>query len=93
LYYIKTSYTFHFGRFSKVTENYGVNDVSDEEEKIKGFCNTVVTVTVSLQKATDLHDTIFHESVFQPLQIHYISTINKMKKLNYTYLYFCLIII
>jgi hypothetical protein len=59
-----------------------VNDVSDEEEKIKVLRDVVVTVTVSLQKATDLHDTVFQESVFQPLHIHYISTINKMKKLN-----------
>jgi hypothetical protein len=44
-----------------------VNDVSDEEEKIKGLLNVVVAVTVSLQKASDLHDTIFQESVFQPL--------------------------
>jgi hypothetical protein len=41
-----------------------VNDVSNEEEKIKGLLDVVVTVTVSLQKATDLHDIIFQESVF-----------------------------
>jgi hypothetical protein len=63
-----------------VTEKYDVDDVNDEEEKIKRLRNVVVTVTLSLQKAADLYDAIFQESVFQPLQIHYISTINKTKK-------------
>jgi hypothetical protein len=47
-----------------VTEEHDINDVNDEEEKIKRLLNVVVTVTMSLQKAIDLHDTSFQESVF-----------------------------
>lgn len=59
-----SSYLFTFDRFSKVTEEHDINDVNDEEEKIKRLLNVVVTVTMSLQKAIDLHDTSFQESVF-----------------------------
>lgn len=47
----------------KVTEKYGVNDVSDEEEKIKGLLSVVAAVTESLQKAIGHLDAAYQESV------------------------------
>ncbi|KDR23281.1 Unc-13-like protein D [Zootermopsis nevadensis] len=47
--------------FTKVTEEYGVNDVSNEEEKIRGLLSVVTAVTESLQKAFDLLDPAYQK--------------------------------
>jgi hypothetical protein len=68
--YIISVIPFYIIRFSKVTERYDVYDIGNEDEKIKGLIHVVVTVTMSLRKATDLHDTIFQRFVFESLHIH-----------------------
>ena len=52
-----------------------------EEEKIKGLIHVVVTVTVSLQKDIDLHDTIFQRFVFESLHVHCMSVHTKRTNL------------
>lgn len=75
--FINLVISFHFIRFSKVTERYDINDTGNEDEKIKGLIHVVVTVTVSLQKAIDLHDTIFQQFVFESLHVHCMSITQK----------------
>lgn len=75
--FINLVISFHFIRFSKVTESYGINDIGNEDEKIKGLIHVVVTVTGSLRKAIDLHDTIFQQFVFGSLHVHCMSITQK----------------
>jgi signal transduction histidine kinase len=65
--------SFYIIRFSKVTERFDIYDIGNEDEKIKGLIQVVITVTVSLRNATDLHDTIFQRFVFESLHIHCMS--------------------
>ena len=71
--FINLVISFYFIRFSKVTESYDINDIDNEDEKIQGLIHVVVTVMVSLQKAIDLHDTIFQQCVFESLHVHCMS--------------------